>query len=94
MINIKSLSEIKIMKEGGKILSNIFELLEGEVKEGVNSQYLDQFVFNVIKKSGAEPSFLGYRGYKYSTCISKNEESRCFICASERRTFCVSRSER
>ncbi|MFT5170838.1 MAG: methionyl aminopeptidase [Candidatus Marinamargulisbacteria bacterium] len=74
MVIKKTPEEIEIMRTGGKILAEVFRVLEPEVKEGVNADYLDKLAESTIRKHGAEPSFLGYRGFKHSTCISKNEE--------------------
>ena len=74
MIRLKTEEEVDIMREGGRILAYIFDELASLVKVGVNALYLDEAVRKIILKNGATPSFLGYRGYKYSTCISRNEE--------------------
>lgn len=74
MIPIKSKEEIAIMREGGKILSRVLSILGESVKEGVSAGFLDRLAFQSIKDLGGEPAFLGYKGYKHSTCISKNEE--------------------
>jgi methionyl aminopeptidase len=67
-------SKHKSMREGGKILSSVFDFLGGIVKEGVTARYIDDHVKQFIEKHHAEPGFLGYQGYGYSTCISKNDE--------------------
>lgn len=70
----KTSKELAIMRQAGRILAETFEVLAGEVKVGVSAAFLDRTAEECIRKHGAEPSFLGYSGYKYSTCISKNEE--------------------
>ena len=74
MIPIKSSAEIQAMKKSASILADVFAMLAKEVKVGVSAAYLDDCVRDFIRSRGAEPSFLGYQGYEYSTCISKNEE--------------------
>ncbi len=74
MIIIKTPADIEIMKRGGKILSRVFDVVKETIVIGMNAEALDTIVRNVILGYDAEPSFLGYRGYRHSTCISKNEE--------------------
>ena len=74
MISIKTKSQINIMKENGKILASVFEAITENIREGVTASYLDKLAETVIRKAGGEPSFLGYKGFKYTTCMSKNEE--------------------
>lgn len=74
MINIKTASQIKIMIEGGKILAEIINNLTKRTKVGVNTLEIDCLAEKLISQKKAKPSFKGYRGYKYSTCISINNE--------------------
>ena len=73
MINIKTKETIKAMREGGKILAHTFEELAKHAKVGVSASFLDKIAYDTITRAGAEPSFLGYQGYKYTTCISKKK---------------------
>jgi len=73
-ITIKTDSDLNAMREGGKILAEVFEYIRPFVKVGSNSGFLDQLIHKKILERNAKPSFLGYRGYKFSSCISKNEE--------------------
>ena len=73
-VRIKSKEEQDIMREGAAILKSVFEEIGKNIKVGTNAAFLDQIAYKTITKQGAKPSFLGYRGYKYTTCISKNEE--------------------
>lgn len=74
MINIKSPDEIKIMREGGKILSLVLKTLSEEAKSGMKLSELDRIAFEIIKKADAKPSFLGFNGYPASICTSVNHE--------------------
>lgn len=62
------------MRIAGKILSNTFDYISEKVCEGVTAFAIDQEIKTFIESNGAVPGFLGYQGYKYSSCISKNEE--------------------
>jgi methionyl aminopeptidase len=74
VIPIKTREEILMMHESGKILAEVFEVVEQYMKTGNNAAQIDKIAYSEIIKRGAKPSFKGYRGYKYTTCISKNEE--------------------
>jgi len=74
MIPIKSPEEIKIMREGGKILARILRKLEKEVKPGVSKEYLDKVASDLVLKYGARCSFKGYEGFPACLCVSLNDE--------------------
>lgn len=74
MIPVKNQKEIKIMREGGKILAEIFETLKNNVKPDVRTEELDTLAHNLILKNNAQPSFLGYNNYPKSICTSINSE--------------------
>ncbi len=71
---IKTKEEVKIIKEGGKILSSIMERLKKEVKPGVKGDYLNSLAEELIEKRGGKPSFKGYEGFPSALCLSINEE--------------------
>jgi len=72
MIDIKTLEEIKIMREGGKILASVlFELLKN-IKPGVSELEIDKLAEELILKKGAKPGFKEIKGYKNSICVSTN----------------------
>jgi methionyl aminopeptidase len=74
MVKIKTEQEINIMRQAGKMLAEIFEIVAENIKVGQNAEHLESLVLEEITKIKALPSFLGYHGYKNATCISKNEE--------------------
>ncbi|MFH1671507.1 MAG: type I methionyl aminopeptidase [Candidatus Portnoybacteria bacterium] len=74
MIPIKTSEEIEIMIRGGKILAGIMKELKNGVKPGITTQELDKVADDLILKSGAKPSFKGYRGFPNALCTSINEE--------------------
>ncbi len=77
--SIKSLDDIKTLKEGGKILSRILKKVASEVKPNVSAKYLDDLAYKLIKESGGEPAFLNYqpdfakKPFPFSLCVSINE---------------------
>ncbi len=74
MIKLKSSNEIKLMREAGKIVAEVLELMEKMVKPGVTTAKLDNAAEKTIRKYGAEPAFLGYNNFPASICASVNNE--------------------
>jgi len=62
------------MRKGGTILYNILCDLLKEVKEGVESSYIDILAEKLMESYNVKPAFKGYRGYPYSVCVSINDE--------------------
>jgi len=74
LIVVKSPEEIGVMCEGGAILSEILHNVKGEVRAGVTTKALDEWVAEEMKRRGVVASFKGYHGYPASVCISINDE--------------------
>lgn len=73
-IYIKTDQEIKIMAEGGRVLSGILNRLIAEVKPGIKTKELDNFAEDLILKSGSKCNFKGYEGFPACLCASVNDE--------------------
>lgn len=73
-IYIKTDQEIKIMAEGGRVLSGILNRLITEVKPGIKTKELDNFAEDLILKSGSKCNFKGYEGFPACLCASVNDE--------------------
>lgn len=74
MITIKTLEEIKIMRQGGEILAKILNEVAKAIKPGITTKELDKLASELIFLSGAKPAFLGYEGFPAALCTSVNEE--------------------
>ncbi|TDQ33720.1 type I methionyl aminopeptidase [Aureibacillus halotolerans] len=74
MITLKSAREIQAMHESGKVLAACHREIAKRIKPGVTTHEIDQFVEAFLKEHGATPEQKGYRGYKYATCASINDE--------------------
>lgn len=80
MINIYNSEEIKILREGGKILASVLYQVAEMVKPGVITAELDKTAERLIREAGGEPSFKNYKTaedripYPASLCISINDE--------------------
>lgn len=71
-IRVKTREEIKIMQEGGKKLAKIKKQLRKAVKVGRSALDIEKLANDLIKKSGAEPSFKMVPNYHWATCINVN----------------------
>ena len=62
------------MRQAGKIAAGARNIARQMIEPGVTTKAINKEVFNFIKRSGAEPTFLGYCGYPASICISVNDQ--------------------
>ena len=60
------------MAKAGQLVAEALDLLVKQVKPGVTTDALDQFVFNFALEHGAIPAPLNYRGFPKSICTSLN----------------------
>ncbi len=74
MIILKSLNEIDVMKESGKICSRALQMAGKAVEPGVSTEQVDEVVRKYLASQGAVSSSLGYGGFPKSCCISINNE--------------------
>lgn len=68
-----TLEEIDIMKEGAQILGQVHGLISRAIAPGVTTIVLDKAAHDYILSKGGSPSFLGFKGFAYTLCISVNE---------------------
>ncbi|MBI4058955.1 type I methionyl aminopeptidase [Candidatus Microgenomates bacterium] len=73
MINIKTPTEIAIMKEAGQKLAKVRQKVVEQVRSGVTFAELDKIATAEIEKEGGTPAFRRVRDYKWATCINKND---------------------
>ncbi len=64
MITIKKDNEIKLLRQGGRILGQILKQLLAEIKPGITTGHLEQMADFLIKKVGGRPSFKGFKSDK------------------------------
>jgi len=74
MNNRKTQREIEIMRRAGKIAASARVIAGKMVKVGATTQSINKAVHEYILSQGAVPSFLGYRDFPASACISVNDE--------------------
>ncbi len=73
-IVIKSDEEIAIMREAGRHVAQVLQILVEHVRPGVRERELDAIVRREFSRRGVVPTFLGYRVYAATVCISVNDE--------------------
>lgn len=60
MIILKSQSELKTMREAGRINAHVLEAVREAIHPGVTTLYLNDIAERVLEKHGATPIFKGY----------------------------------
>ena len=73
-IIIKSEREIAVMRQAGRIVATVLDILSRQVRLGMKTRELDVIAAREIEKLGAKPSFKGYRGFPANLCVSVNDE--------------------
>lgn len=73
-VTIKSEREIELMRKAGSILAIVHEELEKYIKPGISTLDIDKKGEEIIRSYDCIPSFLNYRGYPASICVSVNDE--------------------
>ncbi len=73
-IFLKSGRELKLMRQAGRIVAEALQRLRESVRPGISTADLDRIAYETVTRLGAQPAFLGYRGYPASLCASINDE--------------------
>lgn len=73
-IIVKSQNEISIMRESGRHLAEVLQMLVDATRPGLMEIELDEIVRSEYKKRDLIPTFLGYYGYPATVCISVNDK--------------------
>jgi methionyl aminopeptidase len=71
---VKNTKEIENMRESGRMLAVILELLKKELKVGMSTKDLSEIAAKELRAIGGEAAFLGYQGFPDVICISVNDE--------------------
>jgi methionyl aminopeptidase len=80
MVTRKSRNEIERMRRAGRVVAEVLDRIEAELRPGVSTAHLDAVAEAHIRASGATPSFKGYPGinprrpFPASVCISIDDE--------------------
>jgi len=73
MTQVKTPEQIELMRESGRIVGEVLNLLEKHVRPGISTLELDQIAHEYIISQGAKPSFLHYQGFPASICASVDD---------------------
>ncbi len=79
MITYKTKEEIQVIRDGGKRLAAVLDMVVDAVKPGATTKDLEDIAVREIKKAGGEPSFKGYKNlpdeipFPTALCTSLNE---------------------
>ncbi|MDC1106030.1 type I methionyl aminopeptidase [Prolixibacteraceae bacterium] len=71
-IVIKTPEQIEGIRKSSKLAGQVLQYIEPFVKDGVDTEYLDDLIRKFMEDNGAIPATLGYHGYPKSSCISLN----------------------
>jgi len=71
---VKTASEIVAMRDSGRMLATVLQLLKARLEVGMSTKQLAGIAANELKKLGGEAAFLGYQGFPDVICISVNDE--------------------
>lgn len=72
-IYLKTPEQIALMREAGRVVAEILDLMEEMIVPGVTTSYLDRIAEEYIRAKGGTPSFKGYHGFTGSVCVAVNE---------------------
>ncbi|MEK7059227.1 MAG: type I methionyl aminopeptidase [Patescibacteria group bacterium] len=71
---VKTAKEIAAMRDSGRMLATVLQLLKQELKVGMSTKQLADMAAEELKKLGGEAAFLGYQGFPDVICVSLNDE--------------------
>lgn len=71
-IVIKTPEQIEGIRQSSRLAAQTLNYAEQFVKEGMNTEFIDDKIEAFIRSHGAIPATLGYNGYPKSSCISPN----------------------
>lgn len=74
MITLRSRAELLKLEEASRIVLETLDAVEKAVAPGVTTDDLDAIAEAEIRRQGARPAFIGYRGYPKTLCTSVNDE--------------------
>jgi len=74
MITLKTPAQMAKMREAGVIVAAMLDACRAAVRPGITTAELDRIAAEILRKAGAQSSFLGYYGYPATICTSVNEE--------------------
>ncbi|MDY0340672.1 MAG: type I methionyl aminopeptidase [Coriobacteriia bacterium] len=74
MIITKSVTELEVMREAGRITAAALDAVAEAVRPGMTTADLDAVAEATIVRAGARPAFKGYAGFPATLCTSVNDQ--------------------
>lgn len=71
---VKTTQEIAAMRESGRMLATVLQLLAQQLAVGMTTKDLAEIAKSELRTLGGQPTFLGYFGFPDVICISVNDE--------------------
>lgn len=73
-IRLKDQEDIEAIRTAGEIAIETLQLVEGHIRPGITTDWINTIVHEFTIQRGAKPAPLNYRGFPKSVCVSVNEE--------------------
>lgn len=74
MTRVKTPTEIAAMRESGRMLATVLQLLKSQLQPGMSTKDLAIIAAREVDSYGVSSPFLGYQGFPDVICISLNDE--------------------
>jgi methionyl aminopeptidase len=74
LITIRSQEELQRLEEASRVVLETLDVVEQALAPGLTTEELDRIAEAEIRRRGAKPAFVGYRGYPKTLCTSVNDE--------------------
>lgn len=71
---VKTASEIAAMRDSGRMLATVLQMLKCSLQPGMTTKQLADLAAAELKKFGGQAAFLGYQGFPDVICVSVNDE--------------------
>lgn len=74
MSTVKTEAEIAALRESGRMLATVLELMRQEARSGLTPKDMAALAKKELQRLGGEPTVLGFYGYPDVICISVNDQ--------------------
>ncbi len=71
---IKTPEQIEKIRESAKINIAVLDYISSHIKEGIATEQIDQWVYDITTQAGGIPAPLHFEGYPKSVCTSVNNQ--------------------
>ncbi len=73
MMIVKTNEQVEIMRQSALLVSKTLSEMAKILKPGLTTLAIDKLIGQYVRDHKGFPSFLGYRGYPFNSCISVND---------------------